>query len=178
MRVKNYRRQEFLPLMIEIVRLYEPEVYVELGVQRGNTLKVIAPFVRRAVGVDRVQLPVEFPSNVEFFEMEIDNFAKVWKDPIDLLFLDADHDEKKTLEHFDLFSSFVTEGTGLVLMHDTHPVKEELIVPGLCGTAWKAAWKIRTERQYQERFEIITLPGPWAGVSIIRKSKRQLCWRD
>jgi len=37
-----------------------------------------------------------------------------------------------------------------------------------CSNAWEAAYEIRTSEKYKS-FEIVTLPGPWAGLSIIRK---------
>jgi predicted O-methyltransferase YrrM len=100
-----------------------------------------------------------------------------WTYPIDLLFIDACHNKENVLRDFENYSKFVCEGTGLILLHDTHPISEEIAQPYLAGSAWEAAWEIRMNSKFRSNFEIVTLPGPSAGLSIIRKSKKQLCWK-
>ena len=96
--------------------------------------------------------------------------------PIDFLFIDAFHEKKQVLKDFDNFSKFVREGTGIIFMHDTHPSDEKHCGSGYCYTAWQAAWHIR--KNYSENFEIVTIPFPTTGLSILRKSSKQLAWRN
>lgn len=175
MLIRKQRQQEFLDFMVWFVKMYEVNTYVELGVYRGYTFNTIAPLVKRAIGIDPVGYKVVSSPTIKFFQMTATEFVKQWQGQIDLLFIDANHAKESVLNDMDLLSPFVTEGTGFILLHDTHPVVQEQLAPGYCGTAWEAAWEIRTNPKYDD-FEIVTFPGPWAGMSIIRKSKTQLCW--
>lgn len=176
--VKPRKNQEFRDLMLELVRLFAPDTYVEIGVHKGYTFKAIAPKVKRAVAVDINDMG-HIPDwhNVEKYQMSSGEFAKVWSGPIDFLFIDADHDKKAVLHDLDALVPYMTEGTGLILLHDTHPVAENLLRPQYCHNAWEAAWTIRKQRKYGS-LEIVTLPGPVAGLSIIRKARRHLAWKQ
>lgn len=175
--MKKYKNQEFRELMLELVKLFEPHTYVEVGVQRGFTFNVIAPKVKRAVAVDINDMAcIRRAANVETCQMTSSAFALIWEDPIDLLFIDADHRKECVLRDVDNLAPFVREGTGLILLHDTHPVAEHLISDRYCSNAWEAARAIRKMRKYAG-LEIVTLPGPYAGLSIIRKAKKHLAWK-
>ena len=175
--MRKPKGQEFRELMLELIKLFAPHTYVEIGVQNGYTFNVLSPAIRRAVAVDIGDMSqiVDRP-NIEKYRMKSEEFAARWTDPIDLLFIDADHKKESVLADFDNLSPFVPEGTGLILLHDTYPVTTRLLADDCCSNAWEAAWDIRKKRKYQN-FEIVTLPGPYAGLSIIRKAKKHLAWR-
>jgi len=177
----KYRVTEFVPLMTELIRLYKPHTYVEIGVRKGYTFNnlIIMDEIKRAVAVDiSIQRTVAKPDGkVEHYEMPSLEFAKVWKDPIDLLFIDADHRARSVLADFNALSPFVAKGHGLILLHDTHPNDECLIADGYCYDAWEAASTIHKHGVYAD-WEIVTLPGPYAGLSIIRNAEKHLAWRD
>ena len=175
--VRPCKNQEFRELMLELVRLFEPHTYVEIGVQKGYTFNAIAPKVKRAVAVDVGDMGgIVRRLNVAVYQMTSIAFASRWAGDIDLLFIDADHRKESVLTDVNNLLPFVTEGTGLILLHDTHPVAEELLSDRYCSNAWEAAWEIRKKRKYAD-LEIVTLPGPSAGLSIIRKAKKHLSWR-
>lgn len=174
---KQYLENEFPGLLIELAKLLEPHTYVEIGVQNGYTFNQVAPRVERAVAVDIAPTPkVVRSANVEVYQMPSLEWAKGWKDQIDFVLIDADHHKEAVLADFDAVSPFVREGTGLIFLHDTHPVMPRLAEAGWCRDAWRSAEEIRFSEKYRAGFEIVTLPGPWAGLSIIRKSKKQLAW--
>ena len=176
--MRKPKGQEFRELMLELIKLFVPHTYVEVGVQNGYTFNVLSPKVKRAVAVDIGDMSqIIARPNVEKLRMKSEEFATRWTGPIDLLFIDADHRKESVLADFDNLSPFVPEGTGLILLHDTHPVTTRLLADDCCSNAWEAAWDIRKKRKYQD-IEIITLPGPYAGLSIIRKAKRHLAWRE
>lgn len=173
--------------MIELVKLYHPKTYVEIGVAEGYTFNqiIMRPEIELAVAVDIKPMP-NVPADgyktkdVHLFEMSSQEFAKVWKDPIDMLFIDGDHN-KETVEHdFFEIGKFVRTGTGLILLHDTHPMTEELLQPQFCHNAWEFAdrlWGDNTD--WVNAYEVVTLPGPWAGLSIVRKrGNYHLCWKS
>lgn len=168
------KHMEFVGLIKELVSLYQVETYVEIGVEQGRTFNQISPLVKRAVGVDKV-MPTKlimYP-NVELFHMTSAQFALEWKDPIDLLFIDADHGA--VLSDFDALSPFVRKGCGLILLHDTYPTQEYMIDPYYCDNAWEAARAIH--KDYPD-WEIVTLPGPHAGLSICRWAGKHFHWRE
>lgn len=175
--MRKPKGQEFRELMVELIKLFEPETYVEVGVQKGYTFNVLAPLVKLAIAVDIAGLDhVVARPNVKKYHMSSEEFAGQWKGPIDLLFIDADHRKESVLADVNSLLSFVPEGTGLILLHDTYPVCERLLQDDSCSNAWEAAWEIRKKRVYAD-LEIVTLPGPYAGLSIIRKAKKHLHWR-
>jgi predicted O-methyltransferase YrrM len=167
----EYKEMEFIELLIVIAKLFKPKVYMELGTKRGYTIRRMAQFVERAIGVDIRQLELDLP-NVTTITGTTQAYAESLANSgefIDMLFIDADHSYEAAYEDFLKYLPLVRSGTGLIMMHDTHPVMPELAVEGHCGTAWKAARKIHLLGQDKLNVEIVTLPGPWAGLSIIRK---------
>jgi predicted O-methyltransferase YrrM len=167
----EYKQMEFKNLLIELVKLFKPKTYMEIGVKKGYTFNAIAPLVQRAIAVDINPFTPMYKDNTQFYNLSSFYFYKLWKEKesnsIDFLFIDANHKYDAVLLDFFRFSSFVPLHTGLIFLHDTYPIKEELLSDGYCSTAWKAAKAIH--KIYKNKFEIVTLPGPWAGLSIIRK---------
>ena len=172
----EYREMEFVGLLIELAKLFKPQIYVELGVKKGYTITRLAPYVGKAIGIDIDPVQINLP-NVTTHVSTTQDFAKTLcnRDPfIDFLFIDADHSYKAVLDDFDAYLPHV-KSNGLIFLHDTHPIKQELTKPGYCHDAWKAASEIN---DCETGVEIVTLPGPWAGLSIIRKfGKHHLAWR-
>lgn len=175
---QKFRHQEFTGLIRELIFLYSPDTYVEIGVQKGYNFNQVLHLVKRAVAVDVAPMPMIYTTNnVETYQMDSVAFARQWTDPIDLLFIDADHRKDSVLRDFDNLSPFVTPGSGLILLHDTYPSAEYLLADGYSSNAWEAAREIHLNPKYSD-FEIVTLPGPYAGLSIIRKAEQHLHWRD
>lgn len=182
------REMEFRDLICELIRIFHIRYYMELGVKDGYTFNKVAAMdeIEVAIGIDanlrRLSL-IEGPK-VDLYEMTTDEFynkvnkSDIWEGCVDLLFIDACHDFKQVMKDFLNYSNFVREGTGLILIHDTHPVTRRLCRPGYCSDAWKLARLIRHDLDLRKRFEIVTLPGPFAGLSIIRKSRTVLAWRE
>jgi hypothetical protein len=174
---REYRQMEYVPLMIELVKLLKPQVYVELGIKRGHTISQIAPFVKTAIGVDIAPKGVPPPNVIVVIGSTLD-YAKSLegrKPFIDMLFIDADHECMALNSDLFAFDPYV-KPNGIVLLHDTHPVIPELAVEGYCHNAWKVAAMLAGKDRLLE-YEIVTLPGPWAGLSILRKlGSHHLTW--
>lgn len=148
--------------MEEFARLLDVHTYVEIGILNGDTIARIAPHVERAVGVD-IRKPKR--TGFEFFHGTSSHFISQWNSQIDMLLIDGDHSKESVQSDFYGLIPYVTPNTGLVFLHDTYPVKPELLKPQFCGNAWEVAKEIRLRKD----IEIVTIPGPWAGLSIIRK---------
>lgn len=171
----KYKNTEFVNLFKELINLLQPKTYVELGIRKGYTFNQIAPLVERAVGIDiEIRDSIIRLPNVELLQMTTEEASVIWQDPIDFLFIDACHEKKEVLRDFENFSKFVREGTGIIAMHDTHPICKELLSDDKCSSAWEAAWFIR---QFMwKSFEIFTIPGPFAGLTLLRKAEKHLAW--
>jgi cephalosporin hydroxylase len=180
MYVQRYRRMEYVGLMKELVKLLHPEVYVEVGVQNGHTFNQMLECleIQHLVAVDKNPMPnvIATDPRVMVYVMDSQEFAKKWEAPIDLLFIDADHQCNAVLADFKALAPLVRKGTGMILLHDTHPMTEELLQPGYCDDAWKAADWIH--RKAGPKYEICTIGGPWAGLSLIRcRTSHHLAWK-
>ena len=171
----QYKNTEFVSLFKELINLLHPEVYMELGIRKGYTFNQIAPLVKRAIGIDiEIRDSIIKLPNVELLQMTTDEAVKIWETPIDFLFIDACHEKNQVLKDFENFSKFVKEGTGIIAMHDTHPICKELLVEDRCYNAWEAALYIKDHMRNE--FEFFTIPGPFAGLTLLRKAKKHLSW--
>lgn len=180
MHQKGQRQQEFRDLILELVLLFKPDTYCEIGIRRGYVYNTVAPHVKRAVAVDIAPFRgIYKKTGAMHFNMSCMDFVQEWSKQedtrIDLLFIDANHRCEHVIADFGALQLFVPEHTGLILLHDTYPVNEALLADGYCSNAWEAAKRIR--EQLGHAMEIVTLPGPRAGLSIIRKAKTH-GWMD
>lgn len=168
MKLKIPKNTDITPLIVTLVKLYRPHTYMELGTKRGYTFNQVAPLVQRAVAIDPAGFDhIKYLSHVEKYRVTSNEMASLWCSPIDMIFIDACHQVHQVLLDVKHFLPHLRTGTGLMLLHDTYPVYPELEAPGYCHDAWRAAHHIR--QYYSGRVEIVTLPGPWFGLSIIRK---------
>lgn len=161
---------EFRNFLVNLVYLLNPKTYIELGVKNGYTFNVISSMVEKAYAVDIVkQSSVRINSNVEFFQGTTADFYHTHKQlsdsKIDFIFIDADHSYEAVLNDCAMMKRFVKPYSGLIFLHDTFPIKAELLQNGYCFNAWQAAKEIR---KLDKDLEIVTIPGPWAGLSILR----------
>jgi len=180
MGIRTFRtkQMEWREVLVAIVKLLQPDTYVEVGVRECYTFNAIAPLVKGAIAVDHKDYRAKLVdlAHVEFILSDSVEAVGEWGqriDPsIDLLFIDANHHWENTLANFDAWSPFVKPQTGIIAMHDTCPAYKDYYRHQ--NDAWKAAYKIRTDENYHENFEIMSFPGPYSGMSFIRKAKEHL----
>jgi hypothetical protein len=160
-------------LVISLANIIQPDIYLELGVQFGDTIKKVHPYTKRAIGVD-IKKQFVNSNAFEFYEMTTNTFFEKVKSKeidlpfVDLVFIDADHSYEAAAQDFNNVFPLVSD-QGLILMHDTYPRNVSETVSTLCGTVYKIAWEIRNTRK---DCEIVTIPC-FPGLSILRKSSRQ-----
>ena len=177
---REFKQMEYSWLLVKLAKFFKPTTYVEIGVKKCHTFNAMLPHVLRAVAVDVANTQNYVNSgykNWEFFHMTSQDFAKKWKTPIDFLFIDGDHKMESVIADFENLFKWVLPDKGLIFLHDTYPIKKELLQDGYCSDAWKAANYLRQKANGRHPkgfvYEIVTLPGPWAGLSIIRKLSRE-----
>jgi cephalosporin hydroxylase len=161
-------------LIVQLLyRIFQPVVYLEVGVLNGDTINTLVPLARefggRLLGID-LQRQERVHSCVEFFQRDSSLIGPEWSIPLDMVFIDADHSKDAVLRDFNDFFKWLNPGC-LMLMHDTYPPSEKSAQPGLCGTAWQAAWELRQRKS--DEYEILTFP-TYYGLTVIRKSKTQV----
>lgn len=175
-----YRQMEYRWLLLQLAEFFKPETYVEIGVKNGYTFIEMLKYVGLGIGVDidnsvAQRMPTEY-SNWKFFHGTSREFADGWEGPIDFLFIDGDHKRDSVIDDFENLFKWVTEDRGLIFLHDTYPVKPELAMPGYCNDAWEAGRYLRERANGVHPlgllYEMVTLPGPWAGLSIVRRLRR------
>lgn len=177
------RNTEVTPIIVALAQVLQPTTYVEVGVKRGYTFNQVAPLAKRAIAVDIEDVSnfIKPSLNVETYWMSSEEFAQEWVGPIDLLFIDADHRKESVLHDVKLLLRFVKKGTGLMLLHDTHPGMKELLDDGYCSNAWEAADLIHKEGSSlfgTRDLEVVTIPSIF-GMTIIRnRGKHHLAWRN
>ena len=176
----QYKQMEFVWLLRGLIAMYHPSIYLECGIRKGHTFTQIAPLVNRAIGVDIVDCSAVCKSiHKEFAHSTTSEFLDSWEGPtIDLIFHDASHESHVIQQDIIKMRKVITPYTGLILIHDTYPMNESLTGEGWCGSAWSAARAVHNDFDFKD-FEIVTLPGPWAGVSILRYvPEKHLHWKD
>lgn len=151
--------------------------YLELGIRKGPCFNEIAPLCNgSAYAVDINNKSLNFikqNKNLKWFcSTTNDFFSQLDKNiKFDLIFIDADHSHKSSMEDFENAKNHIHENHGLILLHDTFPPEKKYISPHYCSDTYKTAWEIRNK--YKEDFEIVTLPF-YFGVSIVRKANKQI----
>ena len=171
--LKANKFNEFSLFLVELVKVMKVHTYVELGVSRGYTFNKISPHVEKAIAVDITPMPyVARLPNVRVYTMSTQDFSKVWKDPIDFLFIDADHKKEAVLRDFYLFLPYVKTNTGLIALHDTLPAYRELLDDKYCSNAWEAVKEIKED--LGNSIEMLSIPSSWAGLTLVRKVSKPL----
>lgn len=172
----NLVRNSMLGLVPCFASIMRPDVYLELGILRGGTIREVSKYAKKAIGVD-INSPGE-TSGYTFYHMSTDDFFERLKNreitipPLDMVFIDACHSYEQSLRDFDNVFDYVCDN-GLIFLHDTYPECAASTSPRLCGEVYKTAWDIRT--RYVSKCEIVTIPHT-PGMSIVRKSSKQLDW--
>lgn len=121
---------------IRTMQIIKPEVTVDLGVDFGfSTLAFALPNIGNVYGIDTFwgdwskgdrntyeavceEIEKLGLRNVEIIKQDIDEAAKEWKMPIDILHIDADHEYESVKRNFDTWLPFVKR-SGVIMLHDT-----------------------------------------------------------
>lgn len=165
--------------IVHLASLVRPKVYVELGLFQCALFNRIIPYAEQLIGVDiRAEAGqyMHHSLNARFVKATTQEFAKELKvNPlqINMLFIDADHSKEAVLQDFKNFFPFVAPH-GLILLHDTHPKNEEMMNPGLSGTACQAVEILSKDTG---AYELMTIPVS-PGLTICRKRQTQLSWME
>lgn len=151
-----------------IASIYRPNVYVELGLYEGETFRKVQPYAGQLYGIDikpnsHLESLKRFP-NAHIHYCTTDDFHANFTSKIDMAFIDADHCVESAKRDFDSILTRLNPG-GVILLHDTDPVSDNLIHPGYCGDSYKIVRMLEDNPDVN----IVTLPVTEAGLSIVTK---------
>jgi hypothetical protein len=150
-------------LLISLIRGCEYYNYLELGVSDGLNIKAIVPHVRKCIGVDINDVVQD--KTFDFHHCMTDEFFVYFKEDIDLVFIDANHDFEFVKR--DLLNSFsLLTPNGLAVLHDTNPLDTRFITHETCSDAYKIVDYVKNECPY---LNIVTLPWEVTGISLVSR---------
>ena len=149
-------------------KIYNPKVYVELGLYQGESLSKVQPYIGKGYGID--MKPNDFLeklklySNLEIIYTTTNAFFENFNEGIDMAFIDADHCYESALTDFENVYKRLNPG-GIILLHDTDPESNHLIHPGYCGDSYKIVKYLENKTD----INCITFPITEAGLTIVTK---------
>ena len=150
-------------LLISILKGCEYKKYLELGVSDGLNIREIVNYAQRIIGVDVNDIVKD--KNFEFYHCSTDEFFTFFKDEVDLIFIDANHDFEFVKR--DLLNSFtLLSPNGLVVLHDTNPLDTRFVTHEACSDAYKIVDYVKNECPY---LNIVTLPWEVTGISLVNR---------
>jgi predicted O-methyltransferase YrrM len=159
----------YADFIVELARLTGCETYLELGIYSGTTLDKIRPYVKRAIGVDTQDIRTN--KTGEFFQGTTDAFFEKFHDPIDMVFIDADHSFESVKRDFEHSLELLTT-RGIMIFHDVDPIEPWLMNSGYCGDTYKIVDYIQGTHS---SMNIVCLPITEAGLAIVnRKQDRRV----
>ena len=129
--------------------------YVEIGVENGVSLTVVAPCTAEAHGCDVADCHDVVPPGARFWHMPSDEFfARYDGARPHLVFIDGSHAYDQARRDYENALALVTPG-GTIALHDTWPGSEAEKAPDRCGDVWRLEAEIPDERKFTFR----TFPG-------------------
>lgn len=136
----------------------QPKTYAEIGIYEGETFKRVKADVKIAVDISKSSLDYleDLPEVIKIHgdSNALHSYLLETKEQVDLLFIDADHQEASVIEDFDNIERFMSP-LGVVLFHDTFPGSIEMSSPKFCGDGFLAIPKLRLK---YSNWSFITIP--------------------
>ena len=136
----------------------QPNTYVEIGIYEGETFKKVKAEKKIAVDINKESLDfLEDLSGIMKIHGDsstLHSHLLETKERVDLLFIDADHQEASVMDDFQNIEVFMSP-TGVVLFHDTFPGTPEMSSPKFCGDGFLAIPKLRIK---YPNWSFITIP--------------------
>ena len=168
--------EDYSEVLARIQRHVRPRTYLEIGVETGRSLRLVAPQTR-AIGIDpKPLLESPPPPNVTLYRTTSDEFfarhdvrAELGGLPVDLAFIDGLHLFEYALRDFINTERCCDAGSTIVfddcLPRDRLTAQRERILTFWTGDVWKVVLILR---KYRPDLSIHTIAAPPTGVCVVR----------
>ena len=155
----------------------KPRTYVEIGIERGDSLKLVSP-ATQVLGVDpKPQLRFVPGPNVRIYSETSDEFfarhdvrAELGGLPVDLAFIDGLHHFEYALRDFMNLERLAAPGSTIIVddcfPHDRRTAQRERAITFWSGDVWKVVVLLKRDRP---DLALHTVATPPTGMCIVRK---------
>lgn len=150
-------------LIVELVKQLNCNTFLELGTYDGHTLHKVSRYVRKVISVDIKD--VRKKKVGEFHLKNTDDFFDDFKEKVDIVFIDADHQFESVKKDFEN-SLNILNRFGMILIHDTDPMEKRLLDPGYCGDSYKINKWIREKYPH---LDVMVLPITECGLTMVKR---------
>lgn len=157
------RARSWHPRIIrDLAKTLSVNSYLEIGVYRCETLRLLAKVAKNVVGVDIDETALRSApksSKIETFLGTAEEYAEANAHKrFDLIFIDANHAKEHVASDFNAVEQLLTQ-RGMILLHDTWPSTEEFSRARFCGDAFLAVHELRASRPDFNFVTLSTHPG-------------------
>ena len=166
----------YIDVLARILDQVKPRTYVEIGVFRGNSLRLAKP-PTLAIGIDpEPQLIAPLAENHKVFAETSDAFfagrdlrAELGGLPVDVAFIDGMHNFEFALRDFANLERHCTRGS-IILIHDCYPLDQESAGRAPRAVNWSGdIWRlIVLLKKYRPDLSISTIGTPPTGLGLVR----------
>ena len=168
--------ESYLDILSRIHRHARPRTYVEIGVQEGHSLAIVAAETR-VLGIDpKPILKYSFGPNVKIYRETSDDFfakydvsAELGGLPVDLSFIDGMHRFEFALRDFMNLERWSAPGSTITFddcfPHDRYTAQREQLATFWSGDVWKVLVILK---KYRPDLAIHTVSAPRTGLCIVR----------
>jgi hypothetical protein len=166
----------YLEILERIHRLLRPRTYIEIGVDKGESMR-LAGTGPRCIGVDpEAAISPALPSNVRIFAQTSDDFflhtdvrGELGGLPVDLAFIDGMHHFDAALRDFVNLERLCHGGSTLLIHdcfpHDRKTAQRERATDFWSGDVWRLVVLLKRHRP---DLSIHTIAAPPTGLCIVR----------
>lgn len=166
----------YTQVLARILERVKPRTYVEIGVFRGDSLRLAKP-PTRAIGIDPApQLAAPLAGNQKIFVETSDAFfaghdlcAELGGLPVDLAFIDGMHHFEFALRDFANLERNCSRDS-IILIHDCYPLDQESAGRAPRAVNWSGdIWRlIVLLKRYRPDLSVNTIGTPPTGLGLVR----------
>jgi hypothetical protein len=168
--------EDYFRVLSRIHAHLRPRTYVEIGVETGESIRLVGPETR-ALGVDpEPKIPFPLTPNVKIFAQASDDFfaqndvrAELGGLPIDLAFIDGMHQFEFALRDFMNIEPLCTPDS-TILIHDVYPLNERTAARERDTVFWSGdIWRlVLLLRKHRPDLDVHTIGAHPTGLAIVR----------
>ena len=166
----------YMEVLARILDQVKPRTYVEIGVFRGDSLRLAKP-PTLAIGIDpEPQLTAPLAENHKVFAETSDAFfagrdlrAELGGRPVDVAFIDGMHNFEFALRDFANLERHCARDS-IILIHDCYPLDQESAGRAPRAVNWSGdIWRlIVLLKKYRPDLSISTIGTPPTGLGLVR----------